>query len=168
MNQRKINWAAALIVGGALFATSALAMGNDADHNMSGEMNHADKQQMQGMQHGKAIMTLPAEQEIDGVKAMFHLMPVDPKVLPAGHKATHHLMVMFNDAETGKSMENGTVAVKVTSPDEVVAAPVKMMGMQGHFGVDVNLDKPGVWHVRMATKLADGKVRQVPSHHVVK
>ncbi|APG27187.1 hypothetical protein A7E78_04660 [Syntrophotalea acetylenivorans] len=168
MKQGKLGLMITLIVSGALLATSALAMEGHADHKMSGEMNHTDKQQMQGMQNGKAIMTLPAEQEIDGVKGMFHLMPIDPKVLPAGHKATHHLMVMFNDVGTGKAIEAGTVAVKVTSPDESISGPHKMMGMQGHFGADVNLDKPGVWHFRMATKFADGKVRQFHSHHVVK
>lgn len=163
MKHKKISWAALFIVSGILLATSTMAMDKHEGHNMDGGMAP-----MQDVQYGKAIMTLPGEQEIDGVKGMFHLMPIDPKVLPAGHKATHHLMVMFNDVKTGKSIENGTVAVKITTPDEVVAAPLKMMGMQGHFGVDVNLDKPGVWHFRIATKLADGKVRQYHSHHVVK
>jgi VCBS repeat-containing protein len=77
-------------------------------------------------------------------------------------------MVMFNDAGTGKTIGSGTVAVKIESPDEKESKPVRLMGMQGHFGADVTLDQPGIWHFRVATKLADGKVRQFHSHHVVK
>lgn len=153
-----MGWVAVLIVGGALLATPVLA----AEHDMSMDMNHGSMQQMQGG------MIMLGQQEVDGVKAMFHLMPIDPEVLPSGHKATHHLMVMFNDAKTGESLDSGTVAVKITDPGQVEAKPVKLMGMQGHFGVDVNLDRPGLWHFRIATKLADGKVRQFHTHHVMK
>lgn len=164
MKHVRIGWVAVLIVSGALLATPVLA----AEHDMSSEMNHGSMQQMQDMQHMQGGMIMLGQQEVDGVKAMFHLMPVDPEVLPSGHKATHHLMVMFNDVKTGKSLDSGTVAVKITDPGQVEAKPVKLMGMQGHFGVDVNLDRPGIWHFRIATKLADGKVRQFHTHHVVK
>jgi hypothetical protein len=150
MKHGKISWTAALIVGGAFLATSAPAMENHAGHDMSGGMNHGDVQQMEGMEHGQGGMIMLGEEEQNGVKAMFHLM------------------VMFHDAGTGKTIGSGTVAVKIESPDGKEAAPVKLMGMQGHFGADVNLDKPGIWHFRIATKLADGKVRQFHSHHVVK
>jgi hypothetical protein len=168
MKHGKISWIAALIVGGAFLATSAPAMENHAGHDMSGAMNHGDMQQMEGMEHGQGGMIMLGEEEQKGVKAMFHLMPIDPKAMPAGNKITHHLMVMFNDVATGKTIGSGTVAVKIESPDGKEAAPVKLMGMQGHFGSDVTLDKPGIWHFRIATRLVDGKVRQFHSHHVVK
>lgn len=167
MKHAKASWAAALIVGGLMFAMPALGMDG---HDMNG-MDHGNMQQMEGMKHTQGMQgmqALPGEQEVDGVKAMFHLMSIDQKVLPAGHEATHHLMVMFNDAASGQSIASGTVAVKITDPDQEEAKPVKMMGMQGHFGVDVNLDRPGVWHFRIATKLDDGKVRQFHTHTVVK
>ncbi|MDK2848214.1 MAG: hypothetical protein PWP34_1567 [Desulfuromonadales bacterium] len=163
MKHAKITWTMALIAGGIFLATASLAMEHQSGHETAG--NHGDMQQMQGMQEMKP---LPGVQEVDGVKAMFHLVPIDPKVLPEGHEATHHLMVMFNDTRTGKSIDSGTVAVKITDPEQVIGKPVKMMGMQGHFGVDVNLDRPGVWHFRIAAKLADGKVRQFHTHTVKK
>lgn len=163
MKHAKISWAVALISGSLFLATASLAMDHNAGHDMAG-MDHGNMQQMQGMNGMQGMKTLPADQEVDGVKAMFHLMSIDPKLLPAGHKATNHLMVMFNDAKTGKPIDIGTVAVKITDPDQKEAKPVKMMGMQGHFGVDVNLDRPGVWHFRIAAKLADGKVRQFHTH----
>lgn len=157
----------ALIVGGVLFAIAAPGFAGNGGHDMAG-MNHDGVQRMAGMENMQGKKALPEEQEVDGVKAMFHLMPIDAGALPAGQQATHHLMVMFNDAKSGKQLAGGTVAVKITDPGQVEAKPVKMMGMQGHFGVDVNLDRPGVWHFRIAAKLADGKVRQFHSHYVVK
>jgi len=167
MKNRNISWTAALIVGLALFAAPALAMENHTGHDMGG-MNQDSKQKPEGMEHGQGGMIMLGEEEQKGVKAMFHLMPIDPKAMPAGNKITHHLMVMFNDAATGKTIGSGTVAVKIESPEGKEAAPVRLMGMDGHFGADMTLDKPGIWHFRIATKLADGKVRQFHSHHVVK
>ncbi len=167
MKHAKASWAAGLIVGGALFAMPALGMNSHDGHDLAGKMDQGSMQQMEGMEHGQKGMIMLGEEVQDGVKAMFHLMTSDPEVMPAGHKATHHLMVMLNDAKTGKVIDGGTVAVKITSPDEKESKPLRLMGMQGHFGTDVTLDQPGIWHFRVATKLADGKVRQYHSHYVV-
>ncbi len=166
MKHAKASWAAALIVGGALFAMPAFGMDGHDGHDMSG-MNQSDMQQMEGMEHGQKGMIMLGEEVQDGVKAMFHLMNIDPKVMPVGQKSTHHLMVMLTDVESGKVIDSGTVAVKITAPDEKESKPLRLMGMQGHFGADVTLDQPGIWHFRIATRLADGKVRQFHSHHVV-
>jgi hypothetical protein len=168
MKHAKASWAAALMVGGALFAMPALGMNGHDGHDMAGKMDQSNMQQMEGMEHGQKGMIMLGEEVQDGVKAMFHLMTSDPEVMPAGHKATHHLMVMLNDAQSGKVIDSGTVAVKITAPNEEESKPLRLMGMQGHFGADVTLDQPGIWHFRVATKLADGKVRQYHSHYVVK
>ncbi len=168
MKHSKISLAMALIAGTALFATSLMAMEHHSGHDMSSAMDHGKMQQMKDMDHGMGEMIMLGEEVQEGVKAMVHLMTIDSKVMPADHPATHHLMVMFTDAETGQAIDGGTVAVKIGSPDGKEAAPTRLMGMQGHFGADVTLDQPGIWHFRIATKLADGKVRKYHGHHVVK
>ncbi|MEZ4599354.1 MAG: hypothetical protein R2940_06155 [Syntrophotaleaceae bacterium] len=169
MKNSRISWSAALTIGIALLATPALAMNHSHQgHDMSGGMDLGEMMQMGGMEHGQPGMIMLGEEIKDGIKAMFHLMPVDRSALPPGDGTTHHLMVMLNDAATGQTIDKGTVAVKITSPDGKESAPVRMVGMQGHFGADVGLDKVGTWHFRMAAKPADGKVRQFHSHHVVK
>ncbi len=167
MKNRKMNWAAALIAGVALLSAPVFAMENHADHDMAG-MNDNSKQKPEGMGHDQSGMIMLGEEVQNGVKAMFHLMPIDSKDMPTGNESTHHLMVILADVETGKLVEGGTVAVKITSPAEKESAPLRLTGMQGHFGADVTLDQPGIWHFRFATKLADGKVRHYHSHHVVK
>lgn len=87
--------------------------------------------------------------------------------MPAGSRAIHHLMVMLSDADTGKPVESGMVAVKIGSPDETEAAPKRLVGMQGHLGVTLALDSPGIWHFLIAAKLAVGKVHKYHGHHVI-
>lgn len=162
MKHKKTAWALALIIGGAFLASPVLATNGHDGYDMDGGMSHGTMQQNSGG------MIMLGDELQDGVKAMFHLVPIDAKNLPAGQTATHHLMVMFTNIATGQPVSSGTVAVKVGFPDGKEASPVKLMGMQGHFGVDVNLNQAGIWHFRIATKLTDGKVRQFHTHHVVK
>lgn len=172
MNFSKTIWTIALILGAALLATTSLAMEHHKGHDMSGTMDHDNMQPMKdmnhGMGHGQSEMIMLGEEVQEGVKAMVHLMAIDPKTVPADHPATHHLMVMFSDADTGKAIDSGIVAVKIGSPDGKEAVPTRLMGMQGHFGVDVTLNQPGIWHFRIAAKLANGKVRKYHGHHVMK
>ena len=82
-------------------------------------------------------------------------------------KDTHHLMVMFNDAKTGKMLSEGEVKLKVSAPDK--SEQVKtMMGMEGGFGADVNLSAKGKYGIMTKCKLADGKVRTVKFWYTVK
>jgi len=73
---------------------------------------------------------------------------------------THHLMVMFVDKATGEPINQGMVAVKIVDPNGKESNPIALMGMQGHFGVDVSLGLPGKYEFKLGTKLADGKNRQ--------
>ncbi|WP_083552640.1 hypothetical protein [Syntrophotalea acetylenivorans] len=172
MKQRKLGMLISLIAGVTLLVTSAMAMDGHEQHKMSESMDHGQMQDMNGMDdgmaHGQGMMVILGEDVQEGVKAMCHLMPIDLKMMPAGSKATHHLMVRLSDAETGKPVESGTVAIKIGSPDGKEAAPVRLMGMQGHFGADVVLDQLGIWHFRIAAKLAEGKVHKYHGHHVIK
>jgi hypothetical protein len=105
---------------------------------------------------------------VKGVAAMAHLKDVRTAMAKLGMKTTHHLMIMFNDEKTGKSIEAGTVAVKITGPDGTVTDPLELMGMQGHFGADVTLDKPGEYRFQVGSKLADGTARQYEFTTVIK
>ena len=171
MKQGKLGLMTTLIAGIALLVSSALAMDGHEHHKKSDSMGHDQMQHMNdmeaGMAHGQGVMIILGEDVHEGIKAMCHLMPIDSKMMPAGSKVTHHLMVMLSDAETGKPFESGMVAVKIGSPDGKEAAPLRLMGMQGHFGADVVLDQPGIWHFRIAAKLADGKVHKYHGHHVI-
>jgi len=138
------------------------------DHN--GSMDHSNMENHQGaMDHGsmghdgmamKGDMIMLGDAEQDGVKAMAHLKDVKDAMAKMGMKTTHHIMVMFVDQASGKPIDSGNAAVKVKGADGKESEPVKLMGMQGHFGADIELPGPGQYHFTIGTKLADGKKRQ--------
>lgn len=130
------------------------------DHKMDHSMH--DSMQMQGG------MIMLGDQEKDGVKANIHMKDVGAKMAEMGMDVTHHFMIALSDAQTGKSLDEGVVAVKITDPSGKEGKAIKLMGMQGHFGVDVTLKEKGEYHFKVASKLADGKTRTFHTHYEVK
>jgi len=91
---------------------------------------------------------------------MAHLKDVKAAMAKMGMPTTHHIMVMFVDVASGKPVESGVAAVKIEGPDGKQSEAIKLMGMQGHFGADVELPTAGEYEFKVGTKLADGKKRQ--------
>lgn len=161
-----------MIVLALMIPAGAMAMkGMDhGDHGKKESMGHDMKNMDHGMKMdhdsmdmgGKMIML--QSEEIEGVKGSAHMMDVKEKMAEHGMSMTHHIMVRFIDSE-GNPVEKGSVAVKVESPDESVAKPVKMMGMDGSFGADITLDQKGMYHFKIGTKLADGEKRTFHFHY---
>jgi len=140
-----------LLALGAALPVYALA-GHDGGHQNSA-MNH-------GATKSHEEMPALGEQTVDGVKAMAHLGDVRAAMARAGQPMTHHLQVFYTDLATRKGIEAGTVAVKVTTPKGDVLPAQPLMGMDGHFGVDLTLAEAGTYKFALGTKLADGKKRQ--------
>ncbi len=148
---------AAVIITVASFVLAAPLASFAMDHeSMPGGMEHGGHMMMKGQ---------PAHEEVvDGVKVTFKVMSMKEHMkgmaMPKEIKETHHLMVEFKDAKTGKALTEGEVKVKVLGPDK--AGQVKdLMGMEGHFGGDFDLSKKGKYGVMAKSKLKDGKVRSV-------
>jgi len=129
--------------------------GDKMDHGSMdhGKMEH-DSMQMKGG------MIMLGEQEVEDVKANIHMKDVRETMAKMGMDATHHFMIALTDAKSGKTLEEGVVAVKIKGPKGEEGQAIQLMGMQGHFGVDVSLKEPGEYHFTVATKLADGKTRK--------
>jgi len=154
-----------------LFALTLPLMASAATHE------HGSMEKMEGMEHGKMEgmkhegmehgsmmmeggMIMLGDQTEEGVKAMAHLKDVKEAMSKMGMKTTHHFMVMFVDTKTGDPIETGTVAVKIKGPAGKEAEALELMGMQGHFGVDIALPEKGEYEFKVGTKLPDGKKRQ--------
>lgn len=103
-------------------------------------------------------------QEIDGVKGVIYLNDVRKKMAEHGLKQTHHIMIAFEAVASGDAIESGTVAVKIEDPDENISDAINLLAMEGSFGADITLDKKGMYHFKLGTKLADGKKR-IFHHH---
>jgi len=138
------------------FASSQMehAGHGQADH---GSMHSSNSPSMMGQ--GESFML--GETEVEGVKAMAHISDVAALLAKAGKQENYHLMLMFADASSGAPIGDGVVAVKVLAPDQKeLGKPVPLMGMGGHFGVDLHLLTKGTYTFDIGTKLADGKKRQ--------
>jgi hypothetical protein len=136
-------------------------------------MEHGDHGKMEGMKHGEhggmgmeGDMVMLGEQTKEGVKAMAHLNDVKEAMAKMGMKETHHFMVAFVD-DSGEQLTEGTVAVKIKDAAGKESGPVKLMGMEGHFGADIVLEKAGKYEFMVGTKLKDGKTRQYHFEHTV-
>ena len=134
----------------------------DKDHGKMemdhGKMDHS-KMDHDGMSMSGDMIMLGDATE-DGVKAMAHLKDVKAAMAKMGMPTTHHIMLMFVDVASGKPVESGVAAVKIEGPDGKQSEAIKLMGMQGHFGADVELPTTGEYEFKVGTKLADGKKRQ--------
>jgi hypothetical protein len=134
------------------------------EHSMSG-MDHGSMGK-KGDKH-KGMLTV-GEQVVEGVKAIVYLNDVKATMAKMGMKETHHLMIHFYDTKNGKTIEEGTVAAKITGPDGMEGAPIKLIGMDKHFGTDVILEQKGNYVFTLGTQLADGVKRQFELKYEVK
>ncbi len=161
MKAMRLFLAAAFLLSLPLGALAASHEHGDHGKMDHGKMDHGDHGKMDhdGMEmHGDMIML--GEQEVDGIEAMVHLKDVSAQMAKMKMDFTHHFMVMFVDTSSGEPVEEGTVAVKVTGPGGKTAKPVKLMGMQGHFGADIPLKAKGEYKLEIGSKLKDGRSRQ--------
>lgn len=112
------------------------------------------------------------EEVVDGVKATFKIMKMNTKEMPAGMTETHHVMVVFTDAKSGKDLSEGDVKVKVMGPDKSEQTK-DLIGdardvRDGGVGAEFDLSKKGKYGVMCKFKLKDGKVRTSKFWYTVK
>ena len=159
------------VVIAALFALTApivsfAAMDHSGHGGGSHDMGHGDQSMM-------SMGEVAHQEVVDGVKVTFRIMSMKEKMkgmdmeMPKEMKETHHFMVEFKDAKSGKALTDGTVAIKIQHPDKSQASK-DLSGMHGHFGADFEFDKSGTYGVMCKFQLKDGKTRQSKFWYQVK
>lgn len=144
------------------------ALAGAADHGSMAGMDHGSS--TAGMSHVSkgAGQILIGSDSRDGVRGTAHLDNIGKAMAELGRKETHHLMVTFKEDKGGNAVDSGAVAVKVTDPAGAKGEAIKMMAMEGSFGTDLTLAKPGKYTFEVGSKLADGKLRQFRFEYTVK
>lgn len=138
--------------------TSFAAMGGMDMEQGSVQMDHAGMMSMGKLAH---------EEVVDGVKTTFRVIDIKAKMQKMGMRETHHIMVVFTNAKSGKQLAEGSVTVKVTGPDK--SEQVKdLMGMEGGFGSDFTMPNKGKYGVMCKFQLKDGKTRSAKFWYTVK
>ncbi|HEY3491204.1 MAG TPA: hypothetical protein VGK27_13940 [Candidatus Deferrimicrobiaceae bacterium] len=79
---------------------------------------------------------------------------------------SHHVAVSLTDSKTKAAITEGTGKVTVTGPDKK-SVTSDFMVMQGHFGADVNLPKPGKYTFKVEIT-SGGKTGSETFTHKVK
>jgi len=143
------------------FAANSGAMAGDMSHDAHQNMNQSGM----AMTGGQEIMLGEDVQDI--VQAAAHLRDIREAMEKMGMDKTHHFMVMFKDVSSGKTLDQGLVALKVVDPSGKKSDAVKLMGMGEGFGGDVSLSQKGKYILEVGTKLADGKTRQFRFNYIV-
>lgn len=150
----------------ATFALSVPLMANamEHDHTDHGVAQSAQSDHM--MQSG----SIAHKEVVDGVRVTFSVidMRASMKDMHAkGVMETHHLMLMFTDAKTGRHLNEGEVKIKVVAPDK--SEQVKSLeGMSGHFGADFAMGAKGKYGIISKFRMKDGKVRSSKFWYEVK
>jgi hypothetical protein len=130
----------------------------------SGGHGHSAHAKMNGLDH---------EVVIDGIKVTFSVNTMAEAMksmgmkLPKGVKETHHISLNLKDMKSGKSFTEGEIKVKLLRPDKIEKIK-DMVGMDGHFGADFEMEKKGKYGVMCKFKIADGKERQTKFWYEVK
>jgi len=101
----------------------------------------------------------------DGVKAIAHLKDIKEAMARHGGSQTHHFMIKFEADGKNQIFDSGLAAVKIIDPEGNKLSPLKMMAMDGSFGVDIELSKSGKYQFEVGTKLSDGKKRTFLFHY---
>jgi len=79
---------------------------------------------------------------------------------------SHHIALSLTDPKTKARITEGTGAVTVIGPDKSMMT-YDITGMQGNFGADVNLPKPGKYTCNVKME-SGGKTGTSTFHYTVK
>lgn len=147
--------AACLAIGGTTAARAA-------DHGGMAGMKHGDGSGAPAAHDMSKMGDKVYDGKLGAWKASVRLMDMKAHMaaMPSGMKMegampnSHHIAVSLSDAKTKKAIAEGTGKVTVTGPDKK-AVTSDFMVMQGHFGADVNLPKPGKYTFKV--EIASGK-----------
>lgn len=131
-------------------------------HDMNDKSMEHDTMDHSSMNHDSMAadgeMVMLGNQTVAGVEAIAHIKDVRAAMADMKMPVTHHFMIMAKD-QHGSVIDSGTVAVKIKGPDGTTSKAIKLMGMGGHFGADIELDKKGMYTFQVGSKLSDGSKR---------
>jgi hypothetical protein len=150
----------AVLIAVALLATLPLTQAMAMHHGKKSSHDHGH-----GHNAGHEEMVLVGEKTVEGVRGEAHLNDVEAAMKKAGMPMTHHFMIHFEDHLTKEAVTEGRVALRVTDPEGNTSNPVRLIGMDGHFGADITLTQKGDYVFEVGSNLPDGKTRQFEFAH---
>jgi len=166
----------------SLVALPVMAQAADQGHGtmqgqgMQGQGMQGQGMQGQGMMHGGTDMMKMGTRVYHGKMGPWNsearMIDMNAQMAASGMKAqgtmmnSHHIAFALTDPKTKKPVTEGTGTVTVVGPDKSEST-YNVTGMQGHFGADINMPKPGKYtcHVRLES---GGKTGTSTFHYTLK
>jgi hypothetical protein len=140
-----------------------------------GTMMQGQGMQGQGMQGGHDMMKM-GSQVYSGKMGPWNgearMIDMKAQMAASGVHAqgtmtnTHHIAFALTDPKTKARVTEGTGTVTVTGPDKSVTK-YNISGMQGHFGADINLPKPGKYTCNVKLE-SGGKTGTATFHYTAR
>jgi len=152
----------------AVAMVSGPVLAGEKGHGSMPGMQGGSKMEGHGMMMGDKVfggMIGPwkAEARLVDMKAQMEKSKVSEKMM-AMMKHTHHLAFSLEDAGA-KHVTEGKGTVTVTGPDKK-PAKYDLVGMQGHFGSDITLAKPGEYTFEVEIESGGKKGTATFSHTI--
>ncbi len=160
----------ALAAAFAVWAGAAVAAGMEHG-SMPGKMG-------EGSMQGHGMMTMGdkvfggklgpwhAEAHLSDMKAQMEKAKASGMKMEGMMTQTHHLAVLLIDPKTKKPVTEGKGTVTVVGADKSETTS-DFMVMQGHFGADVTLPKPGKYTFKVAIE-SGGRKGSASFSHTIK
>lgn len=139
--------------------------GSMAGKNGEGKMEGHGMMKMGDKVFEGKIGPWKAEGRLVDMKAQMEKSKVSKEMM-AKMKHTHHVMFSIEDSAAKKQVTEGKGTVTVTGPDKK-QAKYDLVVMEGHFGSDITLDKPGKYTFSAEVE-SGGKKGDASFHHTVK
>ncbi|MHB1024971.1 MAG: hypothetical protein ACYC24_04595 [Desulfobacteria bacterium] len=174
-----------VVCGTALMLMALPGISAAAEPGGMGGMQHGDHAGMkmdgrgmqgQGMMHGGNDMMKMGTRVYQGKMGPWHgearMIDMKAQMEASGMKAqgtmmnSHHIALALTDPKTKAAVTEGAGTVTVIGPDKSMAT-YNMTGMQGHFGADVNLPKPGKYTCNVKLD-SGGKTGAATFHYTLK
>lgn len=143
-------------------------MGEGSMHGtMKGEasMHGHDMMKMGDKVFGGNVGPWHGEARLSDMKAQMEKAKASGMKMEGMMTQTHHLAVSLTDPKTKKGVAEGKGTVTVIGPDKSETKS-DFMVMQGHFGADVTLPKPGKYTFKVAIESGKEKGSASFSHTV--
>ena len=149
-------------------AAGAAEMGHGAMPGMHGgdKAQGHDMMKMGDKVFGGKIGPWTGEARLMDMKAHMEKAKSSGMKMEGTMTQTHHLAISLTDPKTKAAVTEGKGTVMVAGPDKKTAS-ADFMAMEGHFGADVTLPKPGRYTFKVVIE-SGGKKGTASFSHTVK
>jgi len=158
----RMKYFAAVAIAFGIAAYSGAAVAAEMQHGSMQGMHGEGKAEGQGMAKmgdkvfGGKVGPWQGEARLIDMKAQMEKAKTSGMKMEGMAMKSHHIALSLTDPKTKKAVTEGKGTVSVVGPDKKIEKTDFML-MEGHFGADVNLPKPGSYTCKVIVESGKSK-----------